>query len=56
MIPNLSVYMQKELEVPVYNVADPIFTTVKGLVRIMNDSELRKDLVYSLKDFAGNII
>ena len=56
MIPNLSVYMQKELEVPVYNVADPIFTTVKGLVRIMNDSELRKTLTFSLKDFAGNVI
>ena len=56
MIPNLSVYMQKELEVPVYNVADPIFTTVRGLVRIMNDPVLRREQTFSLKDFAGNII
>lgn len=56
LIPNLSIYMQKELEVPVYNVADPIFTTVRGLVRIMNDSQLRKDLSFSVKDFAENLI
>lgn len=55
-IPNLSVYMQKELEVPVYNVVDPLFTTARGLVRIMNDGGLRKKLTFSLKDFAGNNI
>ena len=56
LLPNLSIYMQKELEVPVYNVSDPIFTTVRGLVRIMNDSDLRKNAAFSLKDFAGNLI
>ena len=56
LLPNLSIYMQKELEVPVYNVSDPIFTTVRGLVRIMNDSALRKNAAFSLKDFAGNLI
>ena len=56
LLPNLSIYMQKELEVPVYNVSDPIFTTVRGLVRIMNDSALRKNATFSLKDFAGNLI
>lgn len=56
LIPNLAVYMQKELEVPVYNVANPIFTTVRGLVQIMNDSEYRKTLTFSLKDFAGSLI
>ena len=56
LLPNLSIYMQKELEVPVYNVSDPIFTTVRGLVRIMNDSALRKSAAFSLKDFAGNLI
>ena len=56
LLPNLSIYMQKELEVPVYNVSDPIFTTVRGLVRIMNDSDLRKKAAFTLKDFAGNLI
>lgn len=56
LIPNLSVYMQKELEAPVYNAGDPIFTTVRGLVRIMSDSELRKKATFSLKDFAENLI
>ncbi len=56
LIRNLSVYMQKELDVPVYNVSNPIFTTVNGLIRIMNDGDLRRELAFSLKDFAGNTI
>ena len=55
-ITNLAGYMQKDLEVPVHNVPDPIFSTVKGLIRIMNEPDLRKTLIFSLKDFAGNLI
>ena len=45
-LPNLSIYM-KELEVPVYNVSDPILTTVRGLVRIMNDSDLSESSLHT---------
>lgn len=55
LLPNLADYIRKELGLPVYNVAEPAFCTVRGLVQIMNDSELRK-LTFSLKEFAGNTI
>ena len=37
MIPGLSLYLQKELDIPVYNVSEPTACAVRGLVRIMND-------------------
>lgn len=49
-IPNLAEYVGRYLEVITYNVPDPIFSTMRGLVQIMNDSELRK-LTFSVKDF-----
>ncbi len=55
LLPHIAEYFRKELDVPVYNVADPVFSTLHGLVQIMGDKELQK-LTYSLKDFAGNII
>jgi len=55
-ITNLSAYMKTELEVMVHQVPDPVFTTVKGLIRIMNEPEWRKELIFSLKDFVGNLI
>jgi len=42
--------------VMVHQVPDPVFTTVKGLIRIMNEPEWRKELIFSLKDFVGNLI
>lgn len=54
-LPHLADYLRKELDVPVYNVSDPVFSTLHGLIQIMGDKELQK-LTYSLKDFAGNII
>ena len=55
-LPGLASYMEKELEVPVYTVQDPVSCVVRGLARIMNDSALRKSLCFSLKEFAGNTI
>ncbi|MDO5422818.1 MAG: rod shape-determining protein [Eubacteriales bacterium] len=55
-IPGLAWSMQSELEIPVYNVQDPVSCGVRGLVRIMNDPALRKTLCFSLKEFAGNTI
>ena len=40
---------------PVYNVPDPVYNTMNGLVEIMNDKELKK-LTFSLKDYVGNLI
>lgn len=54
-LPYLAEYFGKELDIPVYNVVEPAFSTVRGLVQIMNDKELQK-LTYSLRDFAGNTI
>ena len=48
-IPNLSEYMRRHLEVMTYHVPDPVSSGVRGLVRIMNDPELRK-LTFSVKD------
>ena len=55
-LPGLASYMEKEPEVPVYTVQDPVSCGVRGLARIMNDSALRKSLCFSLKEFAGNTI
>ena len=48
-IPNLDKYISRHLEVTAYQVPEPVFSTVRGLVRIMNDPELRK-LSFSVKD------
>ena len=55
-IPGLALSMQHELEIPVYQVQDPMSCGVRGLVRIMNDPALRKTARFSLKEFAGNTI
>jgi len=55
VLPNLADYMQKELGIHVYNVNAPADSTLRGIVQIMNDKELRK-LTYSLKDFMGKTI
>lgn len=54
-IPNLAEYFYKGVGIPVYNVVEPAFSTIRGLVRIMNQDELQK-LTYSMKDFTGNTI
>lgn len=52
-LPHLADYFRKELDIPVYNVADPLFSTLRGLIQIINDRELQK-LTYSLREFVGN--
>ena len=48
-IPNCAEYVGQHLGVTTYNVPEPEASTVRGLVRIMNDPELRK-LTFSVKD------
>ncbi len=49
-ISNLAAYMKRHLETITYSVPEPVFSTIRGLVQIMNDSELRK-LTFSVKEF-----
>ncbi len=55
LTPNIAYYLQEKTAIPVYNIPDPIFNTMNGLVEIMNDKELRK-LTFSPKDYVGNLI
>lgn len=48
-IPNYAEYVGSHLEVTAYNVPEPMASTARGLVRIMNDPELRK-LTFSVKE------
>ena len=55
LTPNIAYFLQDMVSVPVYNIPDPIFNTMNGLVEIMNDKELRK-LTFSIRDYVGNLI
>lgn len=55
LTPNIAYFLQDIVSVPVYNIPDPLFNTMNGLVEIMNDKELRK-LTFSLRDYVGNLI
>lgn len=55
LTPNIAYYLQEKITIPVYNIPDPVFNTMNGLVEIMNDKELRK-LTFSLRDYVGNLI
>lgn len=48
-IPNLAEYVRRYLDVMTYHVPDPVSSGVRGLVRIMNDPQLRR-LTFSVKD------
>ena len=52
MILNLPEYIRKEIGIPLHHIQDPMNSTVRGLVEILNNKDLRK-LTYSLKDLAG---
>ena len=41
MLLNLPIYMQKEIGLPIYHIQDPKNSTVRGLVEIINNKELR---------------
>ncbi len=41
MILNLPVYLQKETALPVYHIQDPVNSTLRGLIEIINHKELK---------------
>ena len=41
MILNLPIYMQKEIGLPIYHLQDPKNSTIRGLLEIINNKELR---------------
>lgn len=55
LTPNIAYYLQEKITLPIYNIPDPVFNTMNGLVEIMNDKELRR-LTFSLRDYVGNLI
>ncbi len=42
MILNLPIYMQKEIGLPIYHMQDPVNSTIKGILEIINNKEMRK--------------
>lgn len=54
-IPGLAEYIGRCLEIITYNVPDPVNSTMRGLVQIINRPELRK-LTFSVKDFTGTTL
>ena len=51
MIQNLPEYIQKEIGITVHHIQDPKNSTVRGLVEIMYNKDLRQS-TYSLSDLA----
>ncbi|MDD6614501.1 MAG: rod shape-determining protein [Lachnospiraceae bacterium] len=52
MILNLPEYIRREIGIPLHHVQDPAGSTVRGLVDILNNHDL-KQYTYSLQDLAG---
>ena len=52
MIQNLPEYIRKEIGIPLHHIQDPKNSTIRGLVEIMNNKDLR-GLTYSLNDLAS---
>lgn len=52
MIQNLPEYIRKEIGIPLHQMQDPKNSTVRGLVEILNNKDLRQS-TYSLSDLAG---
>jgi len=53
-IPNLPYYMKLETGFAINTTTDPVMSTIRGLLKIMNDKEYRT-LAYSIKDMAVHI-
>ncbi len=51
MILNLPEYIQRETGIPLHHIQDPKFSTIRGLVEIMNNRDL-KQITYSLNDLS----
>lgn len=52
MILNLPEYIRKEIGIPLHHVQDPKYSTIRGLVEIMNNKEM-KSITYTLNDLAA---
>lgn len=51
-IPGMADYIGEFLDMHTYNVPDPVYSTLRGLVQVINSPELRK-LTFSVRDFTG---
>jgi rod shape-determining protein MreB len=52
MILNLPEYIRRELGIPLHHIEDPKNSTIRGLVEILNNKDLRQ-FTYSLNDLTG---
>ncbi len=52
MILNLPEYIRREIGIPLHHVQDPKYSTIRGLVEVMNNKDL-KALTYTLNDLAA---
>lgn len=52
MILNLPEYIRREIGIPLHHIQDPKNSTIRGLVEILNNKDLRQ-LTYSLTDLTG---
>ncbi len=52
MIQNLPEYIRKELGIPLHHIQDPKNSTVRGLIEILNNKDL-KQFTYTLNDLTG---
>ena len=56
LITNLSSYLRKRLDVPIFVVKEPGLTTLRGIQTIMASKDLIKTCTYSLSDLTGRFI
>ncbi len=56
LIPNLADFIRLQTQMRVYPVQNPVFSTIRGLLRIMNEPKKYRKYTYSLKDLAGKMI
>jgi rod shape-determining protein MreB len=52
MILNLPEYIRREIGIPLHHIEDPKNSTIRGLVEILNNKDLRQ-FTYSLNDLTG---
>ena len=52
MILNLPEYIRREIGIPLHHIQDPKNSTIRGLVEILNNKDLRQ-FTYSLSDLTG---
>ena len=52
MILNLPEYIRREIGIPLHHIQDPKNSTIRGLVEVLNNKDLRQ-CTYSLTDLTG---